>query len=64
MINLRGEIEGDELVLRIDLSAKARAAAAPSKSGKTKLLATTNSFIRFGDVAVNLNATIKLESRS
>ncbi len=53
-----GEIKGDELILKIDVSAIARENARPSKSGKSRLLASTNGFMRFGDVSVNLNATI------
>jgi hypothetical protein len=61
MINIRGEIAGDELVIRIDVSQKARTAAQPSKSAKTKVLASTNGFVKFGDVSLNLNATLKPE---
>lgn len=57
-MTVSGRIEGDKLVLTIDISAKAREAAEPSKSGKTKVLASTRGFTRFGDVAVSLNATI------
>lgn len=62
MFNVSGEIEGDKLKLTIDLSAKARDAARPSKSGKTRLLASTQSFVRFGDASVGLNCTIKPET--
>lgn len=55
---VKGEIKGDVLVLMIDISAKAREGANPSKSGKTHVLATTGGFTRFGDVSVSLNATI------
>ena len=55
---VKGEIKGDTLVLTIDISKAARDAAEPSKSGKTKVLASTRGFTRFGDVAVSLNATI------
>lgn len=55
---VKGEIKGDELVLTFDISAVARAAAAPSRSGKTRILATTSGFTRFGDVSVSVNATI------
>jgi len=57
-MNVKGEIKGDTLVLFIDISEKAREAAQPSKSGKTKILATTSGFTGFGDVKVSLNATI------
>lgn len=57
-MNVKGEIKGDILTLVIDVSEKARQAAQPSKSGKTKILATTSGFTGFGDVKVSLNATI------
>ena len=57
-MSVQGEIKGDKLILTIDVGAAARAAAAPSKSGKTMVLATTSGFTRFGDVSVSLNATL------
>lgn len=52
------EQKGDTLVITIDTSKAAREAAQPSKSGKTKVLASTRGFTRFGDVGISLNATI------
>lgn len=57
-MNVSGKIEGDKLVLTIDISAAAKAKAEPSKSGKSKILASTQGFTGFGDVKVSLNATI------
>lgn len=57
-MNVIGKIEGDKLVLVIDISAKSKEAAQPSKSGKTKVLATTGGFTGYGDVKVSLNCTI------
>ncbi len=57
-MNVKGEIKGDTLVLTIDISKAARDAAKDSKSGKSKILATTSGFTGFGDVKVSLNATI------
>ena len=57
-MNVKGEIKGDLLILTIDISKTAQEAAKPSKSGKTKVLATTSGFTGFGDVKVSLNATI------
>lgn len=57
-MNIKGEIKGDTLVLTIDISKAAREAAQPSKSGKTKILATTSGFTGYGDVKVSLNATV------
>lgn len=58
MATISGKIEGDKLVLTIDISKAAREAAQPSKSGKTKILATTSGFTGYGDVKVSVNATI------
>ncbi len=55
---IKGELKGDLLTLVIDCSKEARDAAEPSKSGKTRILATTSGFTRFGDVSVSVNATI------
>lgn len=57
---IHGEIKGDKLILTIDISKEARAASQPSKSGKTKILATTSGFTGYGDVKVSVNATIGL----
>ncbi len=57
-MNVKGEIKGDTLVLTIDISKAARDAAKDSKSGKSKILATTSGFTGFGDIKVSLNATI------
>lgn len=57
-MNVKGEIKGDVLILSIDISKAAREAAQDSKSGKTRILATTSGFTGFGDVKVSLNATI------
>lgn len=57
-MTVHGEIKGDKLILTVDISAKSREEAQPSKSGKTKVLASTHGFTRFGDVGVSLNCTI------
>ncbi len=57
-MTIKSELKGDFLVLTIDVSKVARDAAQPSKSGKTRVLATTNGFTRFGDVSVSLNCTL------
>lgn len=53
------KLEGDKLIITIDVSEKAIAAAQPSKSGKTRLLASTNGFTNYGQVGLSLNATVK-----
>ena len=60
--SIKGEMKGDMLILYIDCSKEAREEAAPSKSGKTRLLATTGGFTRFGDVSVSLNASLPLKA--
>lgn len=57
-MNVKGEVKGDTLILTIDISKAARDAAKDSKSGKSKILATTSGFTGFGDVKVSLNATV------
>jgi hypothetical protein len=61
-MQVSGKLEGDKLILTIDVSKAAREAAAPSKSGKTLVLASTGGFTRFGDVAVSLNATLPMKA--
>ncbi|WP_063980603.1 hypothetical protein [Bradyrhizobium sp.] len=60
-MNVKGEIKGDHLILTIDLSAKAQRQARPSSTGKTKLIASTNGFINYGEVKVSVNATMPLK---
>lgn len=57
-LNMTGEIKGDKLVITIDVSPKTIAEAGPSKSGKTKLIASSKGFVQFGNVGVSLNATV------
>lgn len=58
-MNVKGEMNGDILTITIDCSQAARDAARDSKSGKSRVLATTSGFVGYGDVKVNLNATIE-----
>ncbi len=60
-MNVNGEIKEDHLILTIDISTKAKKQAKPLSTGKTKLVATTNGFVNYGDVKVSLNATIPLK---
>ena len=55
---IKGEMKGDLLTLVIDTSKTARDNARDSASGKTRILATTSGFTRFGDVSVSCNVTI------
>jgi hypothetical protein len=57
------KINGDKLVITIDVSADALKAAPPSASGKTRVVASSHGFANFstpaGMVSVSLNATTK-----
>lgn len=57
------KIEGDKLVITIDISKEAFANALPSTSGKTKVVASTRGFANYatpnGTVGLSLNATTK-----
>ena len=57
MKNVDAKRNGNTLVLTIDISAAALAAAEASKSGKTKLVATTGGFTGEGPVKYSLNVT-------
>lgn len=57
-MTVHSKVEGDKLILTIDVSKAALANAQPSSTGKTLCVATTHGFARFGDVSVSLNATI------
>jgi len=59
MTNVQVKKQGDTLVLTIDISATARAAAEVSKSGKTKVLATTHGFTNYEGVGISLNAVVR-----
>ena len=59
MTNVKHEVKGDLLILTIDVSAATLAKAEPSKSGKTKVVATTHGFTNLGAVGVSLNVTTR-----
>jgi hypothetical protein len=63
MANMVSEIKGDKLILTIDIGQASREAAKLSKSGRTKLIATTGGFMACGDddIKVSLNVTIPKE---
>lgn len=52
--------EKDEIVIRVPASAADKASAPKSKSGKTRLLATTNGFTSVAgtDMKLSLNVTV------
>ena len=59
MTNVTSKVEGDKLILTIDISAAAQKAATTSKSGKTRVLASTHGFTNINGVGVSLNATVR-----
>jgi hypothetical protein len=56
--------EGDELIIKIDVSEAAIKAAPPSSSGKTRLLASTNGFVRVGPGSLGLNFIVPNSDRA
>ena len=47
MHNVTHKVEGDKLIITVDVSAKAVTAAPPSSSGKTALVGTTGGAVGF-----------------
>jgi hypothetical protein len=54
-MNVQHEVKDDKLILTVDVSSETIDKAAPSKSGKTKMVGTTSGFVRVGPVSVSLN---------
>lgn len=56
-------IEGDKLIITIDVSKAAFAGAPPSSSGKSRVVASTHGFANYvtpnGSLGLSLNATTK-----
>ena len=59
MTNVQIERKGDKLILTLDISKAAQDAAVASKSGKTKVLATTHGFTSVEGIGISLNATVR-----
>ena len=53
------EQKGSTIVITIDIDEAALAAAEPSASGKTKIVATTRGFTRVGPIELSLNCILK-----
>lgn len=57
------KIEGNTLVITIDISKEAFAGAPPSSSGKSRVVASTHGFANYvtpnGSLGLSLNATTK-----
>lgn len=58
-IEMQVDIKDGKMVITIDVSKAALDAAQPSKSGKTRIVATTNGFTNYGPIGLSLNATVK-----
>lgn len=60
---MKVEVNGDKLVITIDVSKAAFEKAAPSTSGKSRVVASTRGFANYstphGLVGLSLNATTK-----
>jgi hypothetical protein len=54
-MNVQHEIKDNKLVLTVDVSPAAIEKSEPSKSGKSKMVGTTNGFVKVGPVSVSLN---------
>lgn len=59
MNNVQATVEGNTLVLRVDISDEAKAKAPYSKSGKTKLVASSGGFQKAGNVSFSVNVSSK-----
>ena len=57
MKNVNAKVQGDKLIIEIDVSKAALEAAEASKSGKTHIVATTGGFSGDGPVKLSLNCT-------
>lgn len=55
MSNVQAEVRDGKLVIIVDVSEKTLGAAELSKSGKSKVVASTNGFTGYGPVRVSLN---------
>lgn len=59
MHNVSHEISGDKLIITVDIGKSSLSAAPPSKSGKTKLVASTGGSTSAGGVSYSLNVMSK-----
>jgi len=53
------KMENGKLIITIDVSPEALKKAEPSKSGKTRVVASTHGFTNYGSVGLSLNCTTK-----
>src|ERR1035437_4835741 len=57
MVNVNTKRNGDQLIITVDISKAALEAATASKSGKTRIVASTGGFTGEGPVKYSLNVT-------
>jgi len=58
--NVKHEIKGDKLLITVDVSKRTVEKAAPSKSGKTRIVGSTNGFVTLdGGLQLAVNVVAK-----
>ena len=60
-VNVQHEIKGDKLVITVDVAKRVLEAAPLSKTGKSRIVASTNGFVNLEDrgLAIGLNVIKK-----
>jgi hypothetical protein len=56
MTNVQTKVQGDKLIITVDVSEALLKAAPPSKTGKSRIVASTSGFTAVGNVKLNLTA--------
>jgi hypothetical protein len=56
MTNVQTKVEGGKLIITLDVSEALLKSAPPSKTGKSRIVATTSGFATVGGVKLNLTA--------
>lgn len=59
MNNVNATVEGNTLVIKVDISPETIAKAPFSKSGKTKLVGSSGGFQKAGNVSFSVNVSSK-----
>ena len=54
-MNIKSTIQGDKLIIEVDVSKATIDSAPRSKSGKSQMVASTNGFAAVGPVKISLN---------
>lgn len=63
MHNVTHTIEGDKLIITVDISARAIASAPPSSSGKTILVGTTGGAVSFAAGKASLSYAVNVMAK-